>query len=104
MRIRAGEKAAKQVYIFPEPGGYLLRIENINASVEVDLINIPINIPINVVPEFRFSIVAIMMTMIFTTVIFVTKLWIASLRMAWLCKTMYNTPIAGLGHFSNMEI
>jgi hypothetical protein len=38
------KKAAKQVYTFPEPGDYLLRIENINASVDVDLINIPINL------------------------------------------------------------
>jgi len=59
--------------------------------VEEGLTNIRINIPINMVPEFRVSIVAIMMTMIFTTIIFVTKLWIGSLGSAGLRKTMYNT-------------
>ena len=49
---KAGEKAANQVYTLPEPCDYLLRIENINVSVEVGLINIRINIPTNVVPEF----------------------------------------------------
>jgi hypothetical protein len=33
------EVAAKQVYTFPETRNYLLRIKNINASVE-DLINV----------------------------------------------------------------
>jgi hypothetical protein len=71
---RVGETAEKQVYTFSEPGDYLLKIENINANVEEDLINIPIN----VVPEFRFSIVALMMTMIFTIIILVTKFRIGS--------------------------
>jgi hypothetical protein len=79
---KAGGKAAKQVHTFPQPSDYLLRIENINVIVGVGVINIPINVPISVVPEFRFSIVAIMMTMIFTAIIFVTKLWIGSLRRA----------------------
>ena len=79
---KTGGKAAKQVYTMPEPNDYLLRIENINVSVEEGLTNIRINIPMYVVPEFQFSLVAIMMTMIFTAIIFVTKLWIGSLRRA----------------------
>jgi hypothetical protein len=59
------EAAEKQENLFSEPGDYLLSVENINASVEED--------PINAVPEFRFSIVAIMTTMIFAIIILVTK-------------------------------
>jgi hypothetical protein len=75
---RAGQTAAQQAYNFSEPGDYLLRIKNINASGEEDLINIPIN----VVPEFRFGIVPIMMTIIFTVIILEPKFSIRSLRRA----------------------
>jgi hypothetical protein len=73
---RAGQTAAQQAYNFSEPGDYLLRIENINASGEED----QISIPINVVPEFPFGMVVIIMTTIFTAIIFVTKFRIGSLR------------------------
>jgi hypothetical protein len=66
---RASQTAAQQAYNFSEPGDYLLRIENINASGEGD----QISIPINVVPEFPFGMVAIMMTIIFIAIIFVTR-------------------------------
>ena len=65
---RAGQVAAEQAYMFSEQDGYLLRIDNINASGE-DLINILIN----VAWELRFHIVAIMKTMIFAAILFVIK-------------------------------
>jgi hypothetical protein len=34
---RVEETAAKQVYTFPEPGSHLIRIKNVNGSVEEDL-------------------------------------------------------------------
>jgi hypothetical protein len=61
--------------MFSEQDDYLLRIDNINASGE-DLINISIN----VVPEFRFDIVAVMKTMLLAAIIFVIKSRIGSLR------------------------
>jgi hypothetical protein len=73
---RAGQTAAQQAYNFSEPGDYLLRIDNINASGEED----QISIPINVVPEFRFGVVAIMMSMILAAIIFVTRFRVGSLR------------------------
>jgi hypothetical protein len=76
---RAGQTAAQQAYNFSEPGDYLLRIENINASGEED----QISIPINVVPEFPFGMVVMMVTIIFTAIIFVTRFRIVgSLRRA----------------------
>jgi hypothetical protein len=63
----ARQIVAQQAYDL-EKGGYLLRIENANASGE-DLVNISVNI----VPEFRFGITAMTRTMVFTATIFVTK-------------------------------
>jgi hypothetical protein len=63
---RSAQTAKQQKFVFADQGSYTLRIENINKT------GAGINIPIQVTPEFPFSILAIM-TILFSTIVIATR-------------------------------
>jgi hypothetical protein len=72
---RSNQMAATQKYIFPEPGFYTLKIENIgNSTANIDL-------PIQVVPEFSGAASATAVTAgLLATILFIVRFKIGRAR------------------------
>lgn len=63
---RSSQTAKQQKFVFADQGSYTLRIENINKT------GAGINIPIQVIPEFPFSLLATMAAL-FSTIVIATR-------------------------------